>query len=110
MLTLYIDSDNLVEVTGLKDASSGDYINTADVAWSLKRHPSGTEVASGSMDYVTGTDGNYRGTIENTATLMEGQRYWLDVTVSGSGVPDGFSRDKCIAKYKEAAEEGDCCG
>ncbi len=103
MRPIYISADNLVEWDGLKDASNGNYLNSATVTFTLK-DSAGTAVTGASaiaMTYVALSNGKYQGTLESTVSLTEGGKYWLEVTAT-SGTIVGFRRIECYATYRGA--------
>lgn len=95
---LYIGSDRTVTWTGAR--AGGSYLNSATVTWALKTL-SGTSVATGSLSYQSGSNGNYVGTIASSVTggLTENDYYYLEVTLSQSGYDD-FRRLYCKAQYR----------
>lgn len=86
-LTAYIDNDNLLKLTALKNAATGAYINDATVNATLY-DPAGT-VVSGADNFSltpTGTSGEYRATLPDTLSLVPGN-YRLVVTANaGAGL------------------------
>lgn len=88
---LYIANDHVLELNGLKDAVTGSYINSATVTAVLKDQV-GNQVPGQTwpltLSYVSGSNGIYRGTLENTLSLTPGVRYVAEITVSGAGIPD----------------------
>ena len=103
MIPIYISASNLIEISGLKDASNGNYVNTATVTFTLKN--SGNSVVSGasavSMTYVAASNGKYQGTLPNTVSLTEGAKYWLEITSTYNTLV-GFRRVQCYATYRGA--------
>jgi hypothetical protein len=65
-MTAFVANTNLLELIGLKSAVEGTYINNASVEVTIKNQQGDPiEGLSGfawplTMDYVTGSDGNYR--------------------------------------------------
>src|SRR5262245_5148869 len=96
---LTIDEDNVIRWTGLYDfvAMKGagrdspialDYINDATITRVIRAaasdgsfDPAGALVTNGggTMSYISGSNGNYRGTIEDNAALTDGVTYWVVV-------------------------------
>ncbi len=79
---LYISNDNLLRVSGLRDDSTGAYINTATVTVTLK--DSGGSPVSGqawplTLAHVTGTNGRYQGTLEETLVLVADTEYTAEI-------------------------------
>lgn len=87
-LVLYIDNDNRIKLSGLKDADD-TYQNSATVTVTLK-DASGNEVSGQSwpltMSYVSGSDGNYQAVLDDGLSLTAGQRLTAVVDVSSSGL------------------------
>lgn len=98
---LFISSDMTWTLPGVKNAVSGAFLNAGTCTYILKKSD-GTTVTggTGSLSYVSGSDGDYRGTIESTVTtlLKNGDPYWLEVTFAEGGL-DRFWRLPCVAQY-----------
>jgi len=90
MANLYISNDNLLSVTGLKNASSGSYMNNSTVTATLK--DTAGDVVTGqtfpiTLSYIADSDGNYQATLENTLSITEGTTYNATITAtSASGL------------------------
>lgn len=104
--SLYINSDNLIEIDLLKLVLAGTYVNSGTVSWELQERD-GTLITSGSLTYVTSSTGRWVGVIDKSDVLsvakggiiVEGTSYYLEVTIdNGSGVDD-FRRIELVAKY-----------
>jgi hypothetical protein len=86
-MQLLIGNDHTVTVTGLHDAITGDYINTATVTVTItdKR---GNVVTGQSMPltlaYIADSNGNYQGNLEDGLNLTE-DRYLVEVQAVGDG-------------------------
>jgi hypothetical protein len=83
---LAINSDNLVRLDGLTNASSAAYINNATVTYALLDN-TGATVTSGSLSYVAASNGRYEGTVAYTISLTLNAFYTLQVTAIGGGSP-----------------------
>lgn len=96
----YIGSDMDEDLTGLRNRQTGDFVNDATVTYELKA-PNGTVLSSGTYDYVADSNGNYEMTVESSVTENEvdGQTYYLEVTIEGSSVND-FRRLPRPAQYR----------
>ncbi len=91
MLIFYKENDNLIRWDGMARASDGAYVNDATVTFSLKDSDD-EELVSGSMPYVSGSNGRYQGTVQSTVGLGDvDDVVWLEVTAV-SGALDGFRR------------------
>ena len=91
-MTAFVLNTNVLQLTGLQNELTGAYINNATVTITTIEDEGGVGVfpLSGSpitMDYVTGSDGDYRGTLDSTLPFTAGDCYraHIDVT-SGSSV------------------------
>lgn len=86
---LYIDNDNVVYLSGLRNEVTGEYINDALLSAELT-DTQDVAVAGQSwpliMDYVAGTQGIYRLLLENTLALLNGQYYKLNISGTGDGL------------------------
>lgn len=107
--SLYIGQDNLVEWgdvdeqgTGLYDNNLESYDNSATVAFTLYQSDGTTAVSNGSgtCSYITGSQGCYRGTLEDGVSLTSGTTYVLEVLATGSGDRIGRVRISYVAKYR----------
>lgn len=76
--TLYVGNDMLLEVAGLRDDVTGDYLNAATVTVTLKTS-AGVNVSGQAwplaLAYVTGSNGVYRATLIDTLSLTANSRY-----------------------------------
>jgi hypothetical protein len=105
-MILYVGEHNLIKATGLKDeASGGDYLDgTATVEMTLKDLDGATVTnASGlSLSYISGSSGNFEGSIPSNAAMAVGQEYMLEVTITTAGGVVGFRQIPCAALYDDA--------
>lgn len=87
-LTLYVDNDNRIKLSGLVDAD-GAYQNSATVTVTLLERD-GTEVTGETwpltMSYSSGSDGNYTAVLQDTLSVTSGQRLIARVSVSSGGL------------------------
>jgi hypothetical protein len=83
----WIDTDNCVQITGLKDVVTDQYVNDATVTGVLTDKNGNTVTGAGSLsfEYISGSNGNYAGEIPSTVTLTEGEQYTLTITAMGGG-------------------------
>lgn len=90
-------SDNVVQVTGVKDVLTGEFINSASV-WASVFDASMENVDGVSwpitLEYVEGSDGDYVGSIPDSADLKVGNFYTIRVSVD-----DGPGR-KIVEDYE----------
>lgn len=87
--TLYLGSDMLFELAGLRDQATGDYLNAATVTVTLQ-DSAGVNVTGETwplaMTYVTSSNGVYRATLKDTLSLTANARYVATVIAdAGSG-------------------------
>lgn len=82
-MALYVDTDNNVSLTGLNN-DDGSYVNNATVRATVYEANGSTEVSGQSwpvtLNYQSGTDGNYSGVIDDAASLVDGAYYWVEIT------------------------------
>lgn len=99
-LEIFIDSDSLIEVDKLTDASDDTFLNAATITGTLKDNDEvdvpGAETIA--FVYVAASDGKYQGTIVQSVTLVKDAKYWLELTTN-SGSLDRFDRIRCKAVY-----------
>ena len=86
-------NDQFVEIDGLQDAVTLAYYNNATVSATLvdQNNDAVPGLSALPMPYVSGSNGNYRGLVEQTFNPPLGGGYTLQITASvigGSG-PDG---------------------
>lgn len=79
---VYVGNTNLIELTGLKSAAEGSYVNNADVTVTVKDKDS-NEVSGqtwpATMNYVATSNGNYRGILEDDLALVDGTMYFAHI-------------------------------
>ena len=86
--SLLIGSDNVAEIESLTNAITSSYLNSATCTVTLY-DVAGNEVTGETwpltLNYVTDSDGDYRGTITDTVTsnLKPNKRYRLLYTANG---------------------------
>jgi hypothetical protein len=100
-----LSSDNLVRLDSLTNSSTGAFINTATVTFTLF-DSTGTAVAgatSVTMPFVAGSNGRYEGSITNavSAGLTLNAQYRIDITAT-SGAIQLFRRISAVAKFRAA--------
>ncbi len=84
-MTIYTDNDNLITLTNLTNQNTNQFENTATVTYTVTK--SGTSIITGSMAYVSGSDGNYIANLEENLSITAGKQYTLTITAdNGSGV------------------------
>ena len=90
---IFIRNDNDFRIRGFRDSRttplSSSYLNAATTAtWELRtaKSPGGSQVSSGTMVYVTASNGEYVGGIDDAISLTEGTEYWLHIILVQGGV------------------------
>lgn len=90
---IYLANDNLLELQGLQNAATAAYVNNATVTATVV-DKNGANVAGQSwpvtLSYVSASNGNYRGTLEDALALTEGEDYTARVAISGAGLTAFF--------------------
>jgi len=98
--SLLTETDNLVEVQGIKDQSTRAWENAATVTMTLKDSLDATvSGADGvSLTYLTGSNGVYQGTLEDGLTLTVGDSYTLEIDVDAGSDKIRKIKVKMLAK------------
>ena len=98
---IYIGSDNIIEVTGVTNVATSEYINNAVVTLTLVDTATGDEVSGQTwplvLSYVTSSNGNYRGTINDDVTLSAQQTLTAKVTLDGGAGLKRYWEKPCVA-------------
>lgn len=99
---IYIQSDNIIEVTGVTNAATGAFLNDATVTLTLLDAALETPIIGQTwpleLSYITASDGNYRGMIINGITVSENQILLAEVIVdAGAGLRRYWQRP-CVAQ------------
>jgi len=90
---IYVGADNAVWLRGLKADNDDDFIASATVTFSLYAsqataisETSPVSAASAfAMRYENGSNGDYRGILDDAVSLTVGSEYWLVVKVDAGG-------------------------
>lgn len=92
-MTAFVANTNNLDLIGLRNAATGTYVNDADVTVTV-RDKAGSEVLGETwpltMDYVTGSQGDYRGVISHETALAAGQWYTAEITANADGASVAF--------------------
>lgn len=79
---LYIDTDDCIRLSGLKDVVTDAYVNDATVTATV--YDSDGIAVSGAEDlsipYIADSNGNYAGQVPNTVTITKDAEYEVEVT------------------------------
>ncbi len=76
--TIYIDNDNLLRLSGLRNEATGDYINSAVVTVTVIDSGDVNVVGQAwplTLVYVASSNGRYEGTLEETLVLIAAASY-----------------------------------
>ena len=88
MEVLLIGNDQTLTVTGIRDEITDAYINDAAVT-AIVKNPDGTEVSGQdwplTLAYVTSSNGNYAGNLEDTLELVPLRPYIIEITIDAGG-------------------------
>jgi len=101
MKPLYINADQDLFLVGARLAD-GTFLNSATVTWAVYTAAgSAVSGATGTLSYVSGSDGNYAGVIASTvnASFTENAKYTLIITLVQGGYNDE-RRIPCIGTYR----------
>ena len=83
-MTAFVANTNNLDLIGLKNAATGQFINDANVTVTVK-DAAGVEVSGETwpipMDYVVASNGNYRGVMSHTIALLPGKTYTAEISV-----------------------------
>ncbi len=101
------NNDNYIEISGLQDAISGLFFNAATVVVHVREldgsdapEPSGFTWPA-TLDYVSGSNGIYRVTLDKAIVWVTGTRYIATVTMVESGA-DGEWIIDLLAKTRSS--------
>lgn len=86
----FVGNTNLLELIGLQDSITDDYVNDADVTVTVYDAAGDAVTAELDMVYVTGSDGNYRAILSDTVELVARQRYVASIMADAG--PDRIAR------------------
>lgn len=106
MDVLLIGNDQTIEVIGLKDEVSGDFINgLIDAVTAHIKNRDGSSVGGETwpvtLDYITDSDGNYRGNLDDAMELVNNRKYVIEIRVDAGAGLKAFWRFMRTAQYRE---------
>lgn len=85
-MTSFVANTNVLELIGLKSAIEGTFINDGAVKVTIL-DPAGAEVDGATwplaMDYVGGSDGDYRAILTHELALVANQKYLAVIDANG---------------------------
>lgn len=99
---LFVANSNLLRVDGLKDESSGGYINDADVEVTLK-DANGVEVVGASWpiaaSYITGSNGRYEAVLPHGLSLAVAALYSAEIVATkGASVANWTATPQALTR------------
>ena len=95
---IYLNTDNLIEVDGLTNQTSDQYVNDATVAGTLYSE-AGTSLATFALNYVNSSSGDYQGTLSQTvvsANCTQHNEYIIAITANTHEI----GRERHFADYR----------
>lgn len=106
MINLYAGNNSIeVLLEGLKNASSGSYINDATVTVTIYESDGTTEVTGVSwpvtMTYVTSSNGNYRGIVSADSNIVACTKYKIKISATDSNSNKGEWLEYAIAAERK---------
>lgn len=100
---IWIGTDTVIHVEGLKDVVSDTYENGATITANVY-DDDGAAVSGAtniSIAYISSSDGDYAGEIQNTVTLTERATYTITLTIAGASYTTTYKLRR-EAAYKGA--------
>lgn len=106
---IYRLNDNVLELSGLKDAVIGTFLNAATVTVTLKDQDGVNVPSTGSpsitypitMDYVASSDGIYRATIQDSLDVNPNDTVIAEVTANAGANLKGHWKTRLKVKDRE---------
>lgn len=103
--TYFIDNNNLIKLSGLRDAANAIYLNGASVSVTIVDAATDEEIAGqtwpASMSYVNSSDGAYQVTLDYDLTVTPGQQMVAKVVAdAGEGLRLSL-RVPVVAMYRQ---------
>jgi hypothetical protein len=88
-MTLFVGTDLLLQVSGLKDQDD-NAVTGATVEATVLESDASTEVSGVTWPVTLSDDGggDYSAVLEDTMELTEGRTYWVRVDITGGGADD----------------------
>ena len=102
--TLFIDNDNLIKLSGLRDAAHGIYLNGASVSVTLIDAATETEILGqtwpATLEHIADSNGDYQCTLEYDLAVMP-QQPLIAKVVANAGADLRLSlRIPVVASYR----------
>ena len=100
---LHINEDNDIILDELKKSHAETYVNDATVSFQVTDVDGTVMAGPTTMDYVTDSDGQYRGVIDKTdaASFADDTAYYVECTIT-SGDFNGYRKVELKAQYHGA--------
>lgn len=103
--TYFIDNNNLIKLTGLRDAANALYLNGASVSVTMLDAATDAEITGQTwpltMDYVASSSGTYQATLDYDLVVSPGQSLVAKVVANaGEGLRLSL-RVPVTAKYRD---------
>ncbi len=103
--TIYVNEDTEVIWDKMTDEANGSFVNSATVTFAVSTtpYPAVNAVANGtgSLSYVSASDGRFVGAIPYNVAVTRGATYYLQITAVSSG-RYGFREIVCVADVQGA--------
>jgi hypothetical protein len=104
--TIHINEGNTLVWEGLSDenkthSDATRWLNNATITAQIKDREGTVVIANIALSYIASSNGVYRGTITKAqvATLIDGNKYFVEMTAVVTGFEDGFRRFEVRARY-----------
>jgi hypothetical protein len=84
---LYLGNNSIVDVTGLRNEHTGEFVNDADLSMTLLDKtgaPVGGANWPAAFQYMADSNGVYRATLPHTLAIAEGERYVARVVANAT--------------------------
>lgn len=106
-MDIFVGNDNILELSELKNAASGAYLNAATVEATITDWATGTAIPSVTnpvtLSFVSGSNGRYRAVLESTAGFTPGQKVRIVIT-SAEGTVNGRWEFAATARRRGAGD------
>lgn len=105
----YLESDQLLQIDGLRDPVTGNYVNTAVISVTMYEADGITTVTGQTwplvLSYVATSNGNYNGLLQDDRVLVDGQIYWIEIVANAGGDLIKTWRWHDVARYRVPADD-----
>lgn len=93
VLVIFYLTDMVLEIQGLQDTVAGTYLNAATVTVDVHKKSDDSAVTGATglvMNYVAASNGVYRVTIPDTASIERDEQYIAKITVDAGAGLNGY--------------------